>query len=260
VTGGLDRDSAVPLWAQLVEHLRARAEAGEFAEGVPSEPRLVAEYGVSRHTVREALRRLRATGVVVSRRGLGSWVTTDRFDQPVGALYSLFRTIEATGTPQHSEVRELAVVTDADAAGHLDLPPTAPLVVLRRRRLAGGEPLALDTAWLPAQLARQLLGGDFTRTALYDELAGRCGVRVDGGREEIAPVVPDPATRRQLRIPTGVGAFALHRWTTAGGRPVEWRHTLIRGDRYHFVTSWSPGRSYQVALAPGSTGPDRRPT
>ena len=171
MTRPLDRDSPVPLWAQLVDRLQARAVTGEFADGFPSEPRLVAEYGVSRHTVREALRRLRATGTVISHRGRPSQVGPVSFSQPIGALYSLFRTIEAAGVEQRSEITQLAVVTDAEAAAALELAPQAPLVVLSRRRLAGGEPLALDTAWLPAHLAQPLLAGDFTRTALYDELA-----------------------------------------------------------------------------------------
>ena len=251
----LDRDSPVPLWAQLVDRLQARVAAGEFTTGFPSEPRLVAEYGVSRHTVREALRRLRATGTVISHRGRPSRVATATFQQPIGALYSLFRTIETVGVEQRSDVLDLTSTTDADAATLLLLPPDAPLVMLRRRRMAGSEPLALDTAWLPAHLTQGLLAVDFTRTALYDELARGCGIHVDGGKEEISPVVVDAATRRQLHMPAGVAAFALHRVATAAGLPVERRITLIRGDRYHFTTTWSPTRPYQVDLAPDSGCP-----
>lgn len=246
----LDRDSPTPLWAQLVDHLRTRAEAGEFAAEFPSEPRLVAEYAVSRHTVREALRRLRATGAVISQRGRSSQISTAAFTQPIGALYSLFATIEATGVEQRSDVLELGVTTDANAATRLDLPPDAPLVVLRRRRFAGNEPLALDTAWLPAQLVRPLLEVDFTRTGLYPELARRCGIRVDGGREEITPVNPDQVTRDQLGLPADVAVFEVHRSTTAAGHPVEWRITTVRGDRYHFTAVWSPTRPYQAGLTP----------
>ena len=46
------------------EDLRARLSAGEFANGVPPEVALAMEYGVSRHTMREALSALRAEGVV----------------------------------------------------------------------------------------------------------------------------------------------------------------------------------------------------
>jgi GntR family transcriptional regulator len=251
----LDRDSPTPLWAQLVDRLRDRAATGEFAGGFPSEPRLVAEYHVSRHTVREALRRLRANGVVISQRGRGSHLAPAAFTQPTGVLYSLYATIEAAGVDQHSEVLELVETTDPASAIRLGLSTDTPLIVLRRRRLAGGEPLALDTAWLPASLARPLLAADFTRTGLYAELDRRCGIRVDGGQEEITPLVLDPDTSRELGLGTQLAAFQVRRRVTASGRPVEWRVTIIRGDRYRFTTTWSPTRPYQLGLNPRAAEP-----
>src|SRR5499427_4290699 len=56
----LDRRSPLPLWAQLRADLRRRLDAGAFDEEFPGELALVEEYGVSRHTVRSALRDLRA--------------------------------------------------------------------------------------------------------------------------------------------------------------------------------------------------------
>ena len=54
----LDRRGTIPLWMQLLADLRRRLGAGEFATAFPGELALVAEYRVSRHTVREAVRRL----------------------------------------------------------------------------------------------------------------------------------------------------------------------------------------------------------
>ena len=65
----LDRRSPTPLWAQLRADLRRRLAAGAFGEAFPGELALVAEYEVSRHTVRSALRELRADGIVVAERG-----------------------------------------------------------------------------------------------------------------------------------------------------------------------------------------------
>src|SRR5215813_1406000 len=56
----LDRRSPLPLWAQLRADLRRRLDAGAFDEEFPGELALVADYGVSRHTVRSAPTRLPA--------------------------------------------------------------------------------------------------------------------------------------------------------------------------------------------------------
>lgn len=248
--GALDRSDPLPLWAQMASDLRRRIEAGAFTDRFPTEAQLGGEYDVSRHTVREALRRLRQEGVVISERGRGSHLATSRFEQPLGAIYSLFEAIESQGIEQRSEVRRLEEVTDRVLADQLGLEPDAKLVVVERRRFADDEPLALDTAWLPAEIAAPLLDADLTRTALYTELARSCDVRVDAGRERIAPVVPDEEECVLLGLPTGTAAFRVRRQASAGGVPVEIRETLVRGDRYCFVASWSAASAYELDLLP----------
>ncbi len=179
----MDRSSALPLWAQLHADLVRRIAAGEFAEEFPGEHALTASYGLSRHTVREALRRLRNDGALVAERGRATRLAdVPAIEQPLGALYSLFRAVEANGVTQHSIVRALDLRTEPAAASTLDLSPDAPLVYLERLRMADDLPLALDSVWLPADVAEPLLSADFTHTALYIELETRCGIRLTGGQ------------------------------------------------------------------------------
>lgn len=233
-----DRHSPLPLWAQVRDDLLRRLQEGGYADAVPGELDLVGQYGVSRHTVREALRRLRDAGVLESRRGRSSVV--HRVEQPLGALYSLFRSVEGAGLRQHSQVLDLRVVEDPVAAAALGLAPDAELVHVERLRLAGDAPLAHDRAWLPADLARPLLDADLTRTALYDELASRCGVVVSGGRERIRARHPDAALRALLRLPRGTACLEVERDGRADGRAVEHRLTTLRGDRFTLTAEWSP--------------------
>ena len=113
--------------------------------------------------------------------------------------------------------------------------------ILARLRYAGGEPLALDRAWLPYEIAAPLLEIDFERTALYDELERCCGVRPDAGWERIAPLLPGPTDRERLQMRRGEAAFFLERLSSSGGTPLEWRTTTIRGDRYRFLSTFEVG-------------------
>ncbi len=229
------------MWAQLRADLQRRLAAGAFTNAFPGELALVSEYGVSRHTVQ-----LRADGIVVAERGrrprpAGPATIT----QPLGALYSLFASVESAG------LRQASIVT-----GPATFAPTAPSPTgsVWRRPPPGTappgtrEPLALDTVWLPAEIAAPLLEADFTHTALYDELAARTGIRLEGGREHIRAVVPTRAQQRLLAIPHSTGVLAIDRLGYAGGRPVEWRHTLIRGDRFSLIAEFSPRTGYQLTL------------
>ena len=247
----------LPLWAQLRADLRRRLAAGAFGEEFPVELALVAEYEVSRHTVRAALRELRADGVVVAERGRRPRLAgPTAITQPLGALYSLFASVESAGQRQTSVVRVLDTRADAVVAGRLGLAADTPLFCLERLRLAGDEPLALDTVWLPADIAAPLLTADFTHTALYDELAARAGVRLTGGQEHIRAVVPTPAQRRLLQIPAATGALAIDRLGYADGRPVEWRQTIIRGDRFSLLAEFSPRTGYQLSMGAPYPGRD----
>ncbi len=246
----LDRGADRPLWAQLRDDLLVRLSAGEFTAAFPGELLLTAEYGVSRHTVREALRRLRADGLVTAERGRAPRLATGtEIEQPLGALYSLFASVEAAGLVQRSVTRQLDIRADGLVATRLGLEESTPLLYLERLRLAGDQPLAADRVWLPAALAGPLLDADFRHTALYDELARRCGLRLHGGWERITAVVPTPAERALLGIDTGTAALAIDRLGCADGRPVEWRHTLVRGDRFSVTATFSSREGYRVDLA-----------
>ncbi|GAC1365596.1 MAG: GntR family transcriptional regulator [Actinomycetota bacterium] len=236
----LDRRSPLPLWAQLVTELERRLASGAFSSRFPTDRELTETYGVSRQTAREAVRRLSASVALDRQAGRGTFLRPAEFEQPAGTLYSLFQAIEAQGVEQRSLVRVQELRHDPDAAADLELPADAPLIYLERLRLAGGLPLALDRTWLPADLAGALLEADFGHTALYEELRVRCGVRPTRGEERIQPVVPGRAQARLLQISAGGAAFSIQRHTWSGERPLERRLTLVHGERYAFVTTWSP--------------------
>ncbi len=244
----LDRSVRTPLWRQLAQDLRDRLAAGEFAPDFPGEVELGLRYSVSRHTVREALRQLRADGVISTGRGRRARLAAPDpvIAQPTGIAYSLFSSVEACGLVQTSVVRVLTVRADGVVAPRLGLEESTPLVHLERLRLADGRPLALDRVWLPASIGEPLLDVDFRRTSLYEELA-RTGIPITGGQETVRAVIPSRAEHETLGLQPPSAVFAVERTGTSSGVPVEWRHTLIRADRFTLTSTLDP--------RPGATEP-----
>ncbi|HEY1701583.1 MAG TPA: GntR family transcriptional regulator [Trebonia sp.] len=245
----IDKDSPMPLWAQVLADLRLRIERGEFRERFPTDAELMDSYGVSRHTVREAARRLQSEGVIDRGRGVGTFVRPQVIEQPLGALYSLFRSVEESGYTQRSVVRHLEERADTEAAKTLGRPADEPLVYLERLRMADEDPVFLDCSWLPAAIARPLLDVDFAHTALYRELGERCGTHPDAGWERLAPAIPTLEQRSLLGLRAGVPVLAIERLASARGVPVEWRHGLVRADRFSYVARWS-GRASDAGFEP----------
>ncbi len=254
----VDRNSPMPLWAQVLGDLRRRIARGEYRSRFPSDAELTAWYGVSRHTIREAVRRLQADGIVERGRGRGTFVRPRQIEQPLGALYSLFRSVEEQGYTQRSIVRYLEERRDAEAAKMLGLSAEEPLIYLERLRLADDEPIFLDCSWLPAAVARPLLEVDFTHTALYRELRRRCGIAPDAGWERLLPAMPDPEQRRLLGLRAGIPALSIERLALSDAVPVEWRHGLVRGDRFCYVARWT-GKQAGAGFEPAArdAGPGR---
>ena len=247
----LPRRGSGPLWAQVQADLRTRIDGDEFTDVFPGEHALTAEYGVSRHTVREALRALRAEGLVTAARGRTPRLADRaRYTQPLGTASSLFASVEQGGTRQTSVVRRLEVLADGTVAARLGLEESTPLLHLERLRLAGSEPLAVDRAWLPAALAEPLLGADFTHTSLYHELAARCGIRPTGSQEQVRAVVPTAHEHDLLGLDPRTALLAIDRTACVDGVPIEWRRTLVRGDRFALTASFSAG----PARPPGPPG------
>ena len=235
----VDRSSALPLWAQLEADLRHRLAAGEFEQRFPTEAVLTAEYEVSRQTVREALRRLSDAGLLTRQRGRGTSVkAAGALEQPLGGFYSLAGTIEKSGAIERSEVLLREFAHEPPAAAHLGLARTASLLHLVRLRYAGDEPLALDDAWLPQPLGRVLVERSFEHGSLYAFLAEFAGARATGASERITAQKPDKVIRSKLKMPQSAALLVIDRLTYSGERVIEWRKSLVRGDRFAFVADW----------------------
>jgi GntR family transcriptional regulator len=161
-------------------------------------------------------------------------------------MYSLFRSVEAAGLEQISQVRMLDVRSEPDVAARLGHPPDIEFVFLERLRLADGEPLAVDQAWLVRSLAEPLLAGEFGHSGIYDELSRLTGKRLTGGRETIRATIPDQATRKLLGMAAGTAVLAVERIGCLGDAPVEFRRSIIRGDRFAMTTEWPGSERYRI--------------
>ncbi len=239
VVATLDRLSPLPLWAQIVDDLRRRLIDGEFGSHFPTDEELTRDYEVSRQTVREAVRHLTQEGLVIRQRGRGSSVTQAILEQPLHSLYSLASTVRAGGIEERSEVLAAELRPAAvEVAAHLDIDSGDEVVFIERLRFAGAEPIAWDRSWLRKDQAAVLLDADLSSGGLYDLLAIYSSVRITGGSERIQPVILEPAERKLLRLPPKVAAFSIERVALVGETPIEWRLSLIRGDRYSLVAQW----------------------
>ena len=148
-----------------------------------------------------------------------------------GSCYAFAWELEARGRePRSRLLSRLTILADARLAQLLELELGSPLERIERLRMAEDEPLTLGVSILPAALTAGLDQERLAREALSD-LLERAGVAITRARETVRPIVLDRRAAELLEVPPGSAAFAIERVGWTDQRPVEWQHSVIRGDR-----------------------------
>jgi GntR family transcriptional regulator len=232
----VDRTTGVALkHVQIREFLREAISRSEVGTPLPSERELVERFGVARMTVRQAVDALAAEGLLERVHGRGTFVARPKVDLQV-RLSSYTEEMHRRGLRPSSRVL-LAGPEPAspEVAAELETEPDVPVLHLHRLRLADGEPMALEHAWLPTGLLPHLDAGEVP-DSLYAELE-RHDLLPDWGEDTVDGGVADEEEARLLQIPAGAPVLRIRRRAFAGEQPVEVSSATYRADRYSL---WFP--------------------
>lgn len=250
MAGPLDKDLAVPLYHQLEAILKAEIESGRWRPGeqIPTEAQLVENFGVSKITVRQAIQNLVALGYVRREHGRGTFVSKRKFDEGPRELTSFSEEMKGHSLAASSRILTQTVsLADNRVAQALGIPVQSPVVILKRLRLAGGEPLTVQTAHIPEALVPGLRLDEFS--SLYEVLQTRYHLYAARARETYVAATADRSVNKLLNIPIGAAVFRVERVTyLPNERPFEYVQSTIRGDRYSIVLDLVKGGSEKRTL------------
>lgn len=228
--GSLDPDSRLPLHHQLRDALAARVIGGEWRPGdaLPSEQGLAEHYGVAPGTMRRAIETLVHEGWLERRQGRGTFVRRPDF---TASLFRFFRFQSDGAERRVPESRILArdvAAAPPVAAAPLGLTAGEQAITLLRLRLVRGQPLLIESIWLPfapfEALATLPLSefGDL----LYPLYESLCGQVVARAEEELTAEPAEARYARPLRIDAGAPVIVVERLAfDYRDRPLEWRRS-----------------------------------
>lgn len=230
----------IPLSKRLAEDLRYEILSGRFAaaERLPGEAALARQCGVSRATLREALRALEQEGLVSRRHGVGAFINrhiTARLDR----LENFGEAIRRTGRPSEDRILGVREVTVAgETADLLGVPPGTPGVLIQSLRLADGEPVLYCENVLPLALVGSVEAAERRRKyeSLLDFLRLELRICADHSLVSLRAVGAPPAVAPMLEVAPGTPlldvAGAVY---DVAGRPVSTSASYIRSDRLVFT-------------------------
>jgi GntR family transcriptional regulator len=233
-----DRTSPVPLYAQVKQIVEERLASGVWQPGtlIPSETELCRQFGVSRITVRQALGELVKEGRLTRLAGRGTFITQPRIEQPLAKLTGFSQDMSARGQRPGSRVLHSAVIpAPAAISGKLKIAPGEEVIVLRRLRLADGEPVAIETTHLRSRLCPGLLSEPLDNQSLYHILSEKHGINPTRAEQQMEAIACPEAEARLLLLKRNSPVLHIYR-TTYGldDTPFEWVESFYRGDKYIF--------------------------
>jgi GntR family transcriptional regulator len=224
------------------DYLMELVESCAPGDPIPSERALCEQLGVSRPTLRSAVDELVSTGLLVREHGRGMFVARAKITQELAPSSDAYRMPRASGS-WASQVLEFTTVQAGARVGRkLRISPAAEITYIARLRLVDDEPMAIEYLHVPAALVPGLQPGDMESGDFYDFLRERHGVRVHEAVQSIEPTVTNEEEARLIGVPVLSPALLFERLTKdATGRPVEYVHSVYRGDRYRIVSRLALG-------------------
>lgn len=237
----------LPLHAQIRETLRGQIVAGAYQahDRLPSEKDLMARFGVSRITVRQALGELETEGAIYRLAGKGSYVAKPRPVQDLTRLLGFGEAMSRLGYAISNQVLSLRTLpAPADVAEHLALPVGASVTEIRRVRNVDAEPVSLDVTYVASSLGERLAGEDLATRDIFVILENDYGMALGHADLHIGSIAAAPPLTGHLKLPLGAPILYLERLThSRDGMPVEFDRIYYRGDSF----------SYRLRIARGGS-------
>ncbi len=231
-------------YAALAEAILEDIQSGRYPVGslLPPEVDLSREFDVSRHTVREALRRLVDLGLLSRQAGVGTTVRTDR----IASRYVQMGE-DATALMRYVRDVSLRITATDDAIATGDLarligsPEGKAWLHLSGERFMGDDPtpIALTEIWI-ARSYRGVVDGVTTPSEpIYSLIERRYGLTTVEIRQNIEAVSLPPAATARLGVEPGAPGLRITRtYVAASGDIYETAISLHPGDRFSYSNTF----------------------
>jgi GntR family transcriptional regulator len=230
-----DRDRPEPLWHQTERALRALIADGAWPDGaqLPNEGKLGEMLGVSRITMRHALRNMEEYGLLRREQGRGTFVRSSTVIAGVRGPTSFTQEMADRGLAVGSRILGLeAIPADNAIASALEVREGTEVYKIRRLRSGGGQPIGIQTAYLLAKRTPGLLDISGSIPSLYATLRDRFGLTPQSALEIYRVGAVSEIDAGLLEVAPGSPAFIVHRITSDTRGPYEFTVSTMRGDRY----------------------------
>jgi GntR family transcriptional regulator len=226
-----------PLHVQIREAIRRRVRDGELVDDsgrLMTEAELVKHFGVSRVTIRNAIKPLVDEGMFERERGRGTFLRSNQPENWVGRLLGFSETIKDAGYEPGARILHQGMTNQHDDAVRNLLQERA-VWELKRVRLADETPIAIEHAFYPPDIGLELEERDLTSIVMYRVFEGDLGIEIKNAQQTISASLADRMTAELLGVAEGSPLLSMERLTISSDeRPVELLRSVYLPEYFRF--------------------------
>lgn len=241
------KEKAIPLYYQLETILRRRILAGDFSPDtlLPSEEALGQEYNVSRITVRQALASLERDGLILRRRGKGTFVAEKVLPVETPKLAGSMEDLILMGIQTSTKILNTSIIVPPEIIrNRLDLETDEKVYRIEKVRSVEKDSFSYVINYLPFQIGERIKIESLKVKPLLMVLEDDLGIRVNEADQKIEATVADALVAPLLGIRVGDPLLKVERTVyDIKGKAVEYVSVLYRADKYFFNVKLKRKRS-----------------
>lgn len=228
-----------PMYIRIHNQIKRDVENHVYKVGdrIPAERQLAVKFGVSRMTLRQAIKTLEEEGILERRLGSGTYVASQKVQEKMSGIMSFTEITKANGQkpssklisyqigkPSLSEKERLALDGDED------------VLRMERIRYADQTPICYEVVTIPYDLVKNISKEDIS-THLYEALSQN-NYEIGKVTEHISAAVSNEQDARLLNARKGEALITRRQVTElADGKPFEYTRARYVAERFEFTFS-----------------------
>lgn len=229
----INTSDPLPLYYQLRESIREKILSGEWEYGmeIPSETKLCKELNLSRATVKQAFEGLVTDGLIIRKRGKGTYVNYKKISYKLMEEPNFYAQMEGEGAEQRAIVLEQKyTVADDRISRFLEIPEGTKLCYFKRIRNIDHIPMIIQTVYILAGYEKDLLKQDLGNLSFHRYIEEANNLMLDSFDIKIEAIILDEESNGYFGITGPASGFYFDTVYKAGEKKIIYNERIFRGD------------------------------
>ncbi len=229
-----------PMYIKIHNQIKHDIENHVYKVGdrIPAERQLSVRFGVSRMTLRQAIKTLEEEGILERRLGSGTYVASQKVQEKMSGIMSFTEITKANGQVPSSKLISYQVGNPSlSEKERLALKQYENVLRMERIRYADDVPICYEVVTVPYYLVKDFSKEDIS-SHLYETLEKRSGFKMGKATEYISATIANEQDARLLKAKKGEPLITRRQVTElSSGQPFEYTRARYVAERFEFTFS-----------------------